>query len=63
LASATVTDQGDVVLTLEGGQITTIGAGLEDIHHWDDFTLNILTAEEGLALDMLDTDSWYGRFG
>jgi hypothetical protein len=65
--SAAVTDHGDVVLDLQGGQTATIqpaaGAELDDIGRWDDFTLNTLTAEEELALDMLDTDSWYGRFG
>jgi hypothetical protein len=64
---ATLTGHGDVVLTLPGAQTATIrpaaGAELDDIHRWDEFTLNTLTAEEELALDLLDTDSWYGRFG
>jgi hypothetical protein len=52
---------------LRGGQTASIqpatGAALDELRRWDDFALNILTAEEETALDRLDTDSWCGRFG
>jgi hypothetical protein len=66
-AAASVDDRGDVVLDLPGGQTARIqpaaGAQLDELYNWDEFTLNILTAEEELDLYRLDTDSWYGRFG
>jgi hypothetical protein len=40
-----------------------VGRELEILQRWDDFTLNVLTAEEERDLDHLDTDSWSGRFG
>jgi hypothetical protein len=66
-SSARIDESGDVVLALHSRQIATIqpaaGIELEELQRWDDFTLNILTAEEETDLDRLDTDSWYGRFG
>lgn len=63
---AAVEENGDVILTLEGGQTATIqpaaGAELEELRRWDDFTLNILTTEEERDLDLLQADSWHGRF-
>ncbi len=65
--TATVDQDGNVILALRGGQAATIqpatGRQLATLHLWDDFTLNILTAEEELDLDRLDADSWHGRFG
>ena len=65
--AACVSENGDVVLDLRGGQIARIqpavGRELDELQRWDEFTLNVLTAEEEAALDRLDTDSWYGRFG
>jgi hypothetical protein len=65
-SSASIDENGDVVLTLLSGQVATIqpaaGRELEELQRWDDFTLNILTAEEEADLDRLDADSWYGRF-
>jgi hypothetical protein len=65
--SARIDENGDVILVLRGGQIARIqpaaGRELEELQRWDDFTLNVLTAEEEADLDRLDADSWYGRFG
>jgi hypothetical protein len=65
--AATIDQDGNVILALRGGQTATIqpatGRQLATLHLWDDFTLNILTAEEELDLDRLATDSWHGRFG
>jgi hypothetical protein len=64
---ATVSEHGDVILRLRSGQTAVIqpaaGRELEILNQWDDFTLNVLSAEEERDLDRLDTDSWYGRFG
>jgi len=66
-SSARIDENGDIVLALRGGQVARIqpaaGRELEELRRWDDFTLNILTAEEETDLDRLETDSWYGRFG
>jgi hypothetical protein len=43
--------------------IRPVGHELKILQRWDDFTLNILTAEEERDLDRLDAGSWYGRFG
>jgi hypothetical protein len=63
---ATVSRDGDVVLTLASGQRAIIqpaaGPDLETLKLWDEFTLNVLSAEEELDLDRLNGDSWYGRF-
>lgn len=65
--TATIDQDGNVILALRGGQLAAIqpatGSELETLHLWDDFTLNVLTAEEELGLDRLGTDSWHGRFG
>jgi hypothetical protein len=65
--SARIDENGDLVLVLRSGQGATIqpaaGRELEELQRWDDFTLNVLTAEEEADLDRLDGDSWYGRFG
>jgi hypothetical protein len=64
--SAAVSGDGDVVLTLASGQRAVIqpaaGPDLEALNFWDEFTLNVLSAEEELGLDRLTGDSWYGRF-
>jgi hypothetical protein len=65
--TATIDQDGNIILALRGGQTATIQPAtdceLATLNRWDDFTLNILTAEEELDLDRLDTDSWHGRFG
>ena len=64
---AIVDEHGDVIMRLRSGQTAVIqpaaGRELEILNRWDDFTLNVLSAEEERDLDRLDTDSWYGRFG
>ena len=61
-----MSQDGDVILTLASGQQAVIqpaaGPHLETLNLWDEFSLNVLSAEEELSLDRLDGDSWYGRF-
>jgi len=64
--TAARTDNAAVILQLRGGQVARIepagGAELEELHSWDDFTLQVLTAEELTALEATDADGWHGRF-
>lgn len=67
IAETALDEHGYLVLTLRGGQTALIQPAtdreLETLNRWDEFVLNVLTAEEERDLDRLDTDSWYGRFG
>jgi hypothetical protein len=67
IASAVVSEYGDVILKLGSGQTATVepaaGRELDTLNLWDEFVLNVLIAEEERDLDGLDTDSCYGRFG
>ncbi|GAA3243654.1 hypothetical protein [Actinocorallia longicatena] len=55
-----------VVLDLRSGQTATIrparGDELAELARWDTFVETILSVEESAALDLLDADSWHGRF-
>lgn len=64
---ADVDPSGAPLLHLVSGQTARIepatGPELDQLHHWDDFCLNTLTAGEEALLDTLDADSWHLRFG